>query len=215
VQGYYLVPTNDQSASSPNNQSASSLNNQSASSLNNQSLFTLQYVNNTDGTFSELFLLLSTPLVQQPLPYTILLRLVCYDGGSPPRTGDVMISVTILPANNHTPVFEQRMYDITVREDLPPNTPFLQVHASDPDSGLDGVVVYSLTAGTVQTYGGLFTVGSTSGNISLTRSLQLYAVDSYSVVISAEDRSVPPHRNTTQVLLSYNNSFHKVPTTLS
>ena len=41
------------------------------------------------------------------------LRVTAFDGGEPPRTGQLDITVIVLDANDHSPVFEYSAYEVT------------------------------------------------------------------------------------------------------
>ncbi|NXM72062.1 PCDGD protein, partial [Serilophus lunatus] len=65
------------------------------------------------------------------------------DGGDPARTGTARIRVTVLDANDNTPVFSQGEYTVRVPEDVPVGFTLVTVSATDPDDGINGVVKYS------------------------------------------------------------------------
>lgn len=66
------------------------------------------------------------------------------DGGSPPRHGSCNISVTVEDQNDNAPRFELGAYAAIVREDAPPDTSVLRVHAFDSDLGFNSRILYSL-----------------------------------------------------------------------
>ncbi|XP_061581339.1 protocadherin gamma-A12-like isoform X35 [Cololabis saira] len=72
----------------------------------------------------------------------INLLLTALDGGSPQRSGTVVIHVTVLDANDNAPVFSQDIYQATVPENSPPETTVISIAATDADEGLNGDVTY-------------------------------------------------------------------------
>ncbi|KAM4621332.1 protocadherin gamma-A12-like [Polymixia lowei] len=72
----------------------------------------------------------------------INLFLTAIDGGSPPRSGTVVIQVTVLDANDNAPVFSQDVYKASLPENAPLDTVVVIVSATDADEGVNGDVTY-------------------------------------------------------------------------
>ena len=101
-------------------------------------------------------------------------RLVAYDGGKPPRSASVQLLIQILDSNDNSPVFDIPRglgYEVNVTENVAVGTVLLRVHASDADEGLNGEVVYSFSSHTLATYGELFNIDNTTGEISVAGTL--------------------------------------------
>ncbi|XP_049895573.1 protocadherin gamma-B4-like, partial [Epinephelus moara] len=75
----------------------------------------------------------------------INLLLTALDGGSPQRSGTVVIHVTVLDANDNAPVFSQAVYEASLPENSPPDTIVITVSATDADEGVNGDVTYDLS----------------------------------------------------------------------
>ncbi|NWX94400.1 PCDGE protein, partial [Nothoprocta pentlandii] len=71
------------------------------------------------------------------------LVLTAVDGGDPPRTGSTRIRVVVLDANDNAPVFNQQVYTVRVREDVPVGSVLLTLSATDADDGTNKEVKYS------------------------------------------------------------------------
>ena len=54
-------------------------------------------------------------------------RLIASDGGNPARSGSMRVDVTVLDANDNSPVFDRPTYNVTVDENVAPETVILQV----------------------------------------------------------------------------------------
>ena len=54
------------------------------------------------------------------------------------------IEVVVIDANDNTPVFQEKSYEFSVAEDAPANSVIGQIQASDPDSGSNGEILYSI-----------------------------------------------------------------------
>ncbi|XP_053179583.1 protocadherin gamma-A12-like [Scomber japonicus] len=72
----------------------------------------------------------------------INLLLTALDGGSPQRSGTVVIHVTVLDANDNAPVFSQAVYKANLPENSPPDTTVIIVSATDADEGVNGDLAY-------------------------------------------------------------------------
>ncbi|XP_034399772.1 protocadherin beta-15-like [Cyclopterus lumpus] len=72
----------------------------------------------------------------------INLLLTALDGGSPQRSGTVVIHVTVLDANDNAPVFSQAVYKASLPENSPVDTVVVTVSATDADEGVNGDVTY-------------------------------------------------------------------------
>ncbi|XP_068182538.1 protocadherin gamma-A12-like [Antennarius striatus] len=70
------------------------------------------------------------------------LLLTALDGGSPQRSGTVVIHVTVLDANDNAPVFSQDVYKASLPENSPVDTMVVHVRATDADEGVNGHVTY-------------------------------------------------------------------------
>ncbi|XP_029703593.1 protocadherin beta-16-like isoform X1 [Takifugu rubripes] len=73
------------------------------------------------------------------------LLLTALDGGSPQRSGTVVIHVTVLDANDNAPVFSQAVYKASLPENSPLDTVVMQVSATDADEGVNGEVTYQFS----------------------------------------------------------------------
>ncbi len=75
----------------------------------------------------------------------LTLILTAVDGGTPPRSGTVVIHVTVLDANDNAPVFSQDIYKVSLPENSPLDTVVVTVSATDADEGQNGEVTYQFS----------------------------------------------------------------------
>ncbi|XP_062380255.1 protocadherin gamma-A11-like [Sardina pilchardus] len=75
----------------------------------------------------------------------VKLILTAADGGSPPRSGSVEIHVTVLDANDNSPLFSQSVYRVSLPENSPLDTLVVKVSATDADEGPNGDVTYEFS----------------------------------------------------------------------
>ncbi|NXR06671.1 PCDGA protein, partial [Semnornis frantzii] len=108
------------------------------------------------------------------------------DGGEPPRTGTTRIRVSVIDANDNSPVFSPAEYTVLVPEDLPLGSALITVTATDPDEGMNGQVKSSLKKITEKA-SKIFELDSETGVISLVRTLDFEEGDSYELEVQARD----------------------------
>jgi protocadherin delta 1 len=121
-------------------------------------------------------------------------KVIAFDGGNPPKTGEMDITIQVQDANDNDPVFDQETYEVTVPENAPIQTTILQVRASDPDSGSYGEVLYSFAERTLNTMGYIFGIVNTTGEIYVKGVIDYEEGSVYHLLVIAQDRgpdSVP------------------------
>ena len=73
--------------------------------------------------------------------------------------------------NDNAPVFERSTYSISIPEDMPVGTSFLQITASDPDEGANAIVDYFLNASDPFVLMDKFRLDRTSGTLRINKAL--------------------------------------------
>ncbi|KAM4709348.1 protocadherin-23 [Discoglossus pictus] len=69
---------------------------------------------------------------------------VATDQGNPPLSSTCQVTITIEDVNDNEPVFQQQFYNVSIPEHAPLGHCFLQVKATDVDSGPFGQIQYSV-----------------------------------------------------------------------
>ncbi|KAM3867194.1 protocadherin gamma-A4-like [Diretmus argenteus] len=116
----------------------------------------------------------------------VTLLLTALDGGSPQRSGTVVIHVTVLDANDNAPVFSQTVYKASLPENSPLDTVVVTVTATDADEGVNGEVTYEFSR-ISETAREVFTLSQTTGEIKLTGTLDYEEESTYEMRIEAKD----------------------------
>uniref|UniRef100_A0A7N6FB85 Cadherin domain-containing protein n=1 Tax=Anabas testudineus TaxID=64144 RepID=A0A7N6FB85_ANATE len=116
----------------------------------------------------------------------INLVLTALDGGSPQRSGTVVIHVTVLDANDNVPVFSQAVYKASLPENSPVDTVVVTVSAADADEGINGDVTYDFghVSDDVKK---VFNIDRKSGEIKVNGAIDFESVPTYDLRVKAKD----------------------------
>ena len=98
------------------------------------------------------------------------------------------VAIRITDLNDLSPLFSQSEYSIQISEDTPLYSSVFQVHADDPDTGLNGDIYYSFSEPN-----SVFCIHPTLGIVTLTQSLHFHQKSIYNLSLLAQDRG--PQRN--------------------
>lgn len=124
------------------------------------------------------------------------LTLLAWDKGNPPKSGSTKVKVTVLDSNDNSPMFEDNAPIIDLPEDAVRGTVVINLHATDPDQGANGEVVYSLSKHAPLDVQRLFSVDPQTGAVVLNGLLDFEEKRSFEVDIQAKDRghnAIPSH----------------------
>uniref|UniRef100_A0A5F8GUG9 Protocadherin gamma subfamily C, 5 n=1 Tax=Monodelphis domestica TaxID=13616 RepID=A0A5F8GUG9_MONDO len=152
--------------------------------LSQNPYFSLHVKRGTDeAKYPELVLERALDREEEPVHH---LTLIASDGGDPVRSGTVHICVTVLDANDNTPVFTQSLYTVSVPENVPVGTWLLTVNATDPDEGINGKINYFFRKITKKT-SRIFRLDSLTGDIIVLENLDYEESSFYDIDIEARD----------------------------
>lgn len=93
------------------------------------------------------------------------LLLTATDGGSPQRSGEAQVLVTVLDTNDNAPTFQQSVYRASVLESSPDGTLVTQVLATDLDEGPNGEIRYAFSNSTPAELQRMFHIDDQTGEI--------------------------------------------------
>ncbi|TGZ60820.1 hypothetical protein CRM22_008315 [Opisthorchis felineus] len=111
----------------------------------NQDDFSIQ--NLVPQTLTEFKLLLMQPLDREKKD-KFALRIECWDGGSPPLSSETTLDISVEDVDDSSPVFDRSLYTGMVKETVAPNTPIIQVRATDADIGANAEIFYRIVGQT-------------------------------------------------------------------
>nr|XP_046175117.1 protocadherin beta-16-like isoform X30 [Oncorhynchus gorbuscha] len=141
------------------------------------------HTNRDGGKYSELVLEKELDREQKQ---EVTLLLTAVDGGTPQRSGTVVIHVTVLDANDNIPVFSQDVYKVSLPENSPLGTVVATVRATDVDEGANGEVTYDLGRISDELKN-LFQLDSKTGVINLSGPIDYEEQPIYELRVLAKD----------------------------
>ncbi|XP_053561322.1 cadherin EGF LAG seven-pass G-type receptor 2-like [Bombina bombina] len=125
---------------------------------------------------------------------THVFRVTVSDAGVPRRTAMATLTVTISDTNDHDPIFEQREYRESVRENMEVGYEVMTVRATDGDSLSNANIVYRILSGA----GDAFEIDPRSGVIRTRGHVDREKLEFYQLLVEANDQGRDPGpRNTT------------------
>uniref|UniRef100_A0A674DQA7 Protocadherin alpha-C2-like n=1 Tax=Salmo trutta TaxID=8032 RepID=A0A674DQA7_SALTR len=132
-------------------------------------------------------LILQKPLDREAVKSHILL-LTAIDGGKPPRSGDMRITVDVSDVNDNPPVFTEDAYSVLLNENANLGTTVIQVNATDLDEGSNAEVVYSFGNDVEGEVLECFDLDPITGEIIVTGLIDFEENHKYEIDIQASDK---------------------------
>ncbi|XP_069619751.1 protocadherin gamma-C5-like isoform X10 [Ranitomeya imitator] len=165
------------------------INGVSQYTLNTNPYFSLSVKTHKDGTLIPQ-LILGKVLDREEIQEHHLI-LTAIDGGEPARSGTCRITIVVLDVNDNPPVFNQSVYKISIRENLPLNTAILTLNATDQDDGANGEIQFSFDDHTFKSAKKIFSLNNKTGEIHINGHVDYEEVNFYELSIKAEDKGIP------------------------
>lgn len=143
-------------------------------------------------------LLTSQPLDREATShYTI--KLLASDAGSPPLHKHLTIRLNISDVNDNAPHFNQQLYTAYILENRPPGSLLCTVAASDPDTGDNARLTYSIVGNQIQgaPASSFVYVNPEDGRVFAQRTFDYELLQMLQIVVGVRDSGSPPlHANT-------------------
>ncbi|XP_064810569.1 protocadherin gamma-A11-like isoform X12 [Oncorhynchus masou masou] len=114
------------------------------------------------------------------------LLITAVDGGTPQRSGTVVIHVTVLDANDNAPVFSQAVYKARLPETSPLGTLVVTVSSTDADEGVNGEVMYEFSRMSDKARK-MFTLDQKTGDITVIGELDYEEESKYEMFVEGKD----------------------------
>ncbi|XP_023196659.1 protocadherin-15-like isoform X3 [Xiphophorus maculatus] len=106
------------------------------------------------------------------------------------QSAPVIVTITVLDANDNTPTFSNVSYSVNLFTDMLPGETVIQMSAVDSDAGENGQISYRILAGGQ----GKFLINSSTGVITVAPGAELTVGRSYALTVEAADNGPAPHR---------------------
>ncbi|XP_054647598.1 protocadherin alpha-6-like isoform X30 [Dunckerocampus dactyliophorus] len=123
------------------------------------------------------------------------------DGGKPPRSGTLNVSIIVLDINDNRPMFSQDTYQITITENVQIGTSIFKMNATDPDEGTNGEIEYRLTKTLKKNVYNVFELEKSSGIIKVKDIIDYEENNIYKLEIEASDKDTPPLTGECRVII--------------
>ncbi|XP_062846826.1 protocadherin alpha-3-like [Trichomycterus rosablanca] len=146
------------------------------------------------------FLILQKQLDRETIP-THELFLTALDGGKPPKTGTIQITVDVLDVNDNSPVFTKDSYSAKIVENAPIGTTVIQVNATDLDDGLNGEVFYLFGHDVDNDVRNIFNLDPVTGELFVKGKIDFEKRDQYEIYIQASDKATAPITTDKSILI--------------
>ncbi|XP_022249667.1 cadherin-related tumor suppressor-like [Limulus polyphemus] len=124
----------------------------------------------------------------------IIMEAVVLDGGLTRLRAEAKVVVYVSDVNDNTPMFLRTPYHTTISEGASLQTQALRVSATDIDSGINGNVLYSISAGNSE---GSFSINEASGQITVVKTLDREKTPRFVLIVLATDTGEHEHHTST------------------
>ncbi|XP_077387696.1 protocadherin gamma-C5-like isoform X25 [Festucalex cinctus] len=119
------------------------------------------------------------------------LILTALDGGNPVKSGTCKIIIDVLDNNDNVPIFDEKEYKVSLKENCTKGTFVMRVKATDIDQGVNSEIKYYFGSRTPEAVLATFEIDEQTGQIVLKGELDYEAFPSYLIDITAKDKGVP------------------------
>uniref|UniRef100_A0A4W4FZS6 Protocadherin 2 alpha b 1 n=1 Tax=Electrophorus electricus TaxID=8005 RepID=A0A4W4FZS6_ELEEL len=161
--------------------------------------FTLDMQTHSDKTISAELVLIKA-LDREKTP-SVDLSVTAVDGGSPAKTGTLLIKVNVLDINDNAPIFSKSLYKVSIAEHSPIGTTVTKLQARDSDEGLNGEIVYSFISHTPQNILDSFEIDRQTGEFKIRGDIDYEENHGFEIRVQATDKGTVPMSGHTKLLV--------------
>ncbi|XP_013854975.1 protocadherin alpha-7, partial [Austrofundulus limnaeus] len=129
------------------------------------------------------------------------LILTAKDGGTPPRSANLNITIKVLDNNDNRPTFSEDIYSVTLQENAAINTYITQVKATDLDEGFNGNIEFAFGGDVNPDVLKLFSLDKQKGEIRVIGLIDYETANVYNLDVQASDKGTPPMTTDCRVII--------------
>ncbi|XP_035983579.1 protocadherin alpha-8-like [Fundulus heteroclitus] len=129
------------------------------------------------------------------------LILTAVDGGNPPRSGTVNVTVVVLDSNDNHPTFSQEVYSVTIPENAKVGMSVVTVNATDLDEGVNKDIEYIFGSELDPKIYETFSLDKVTGEIRIKGAIDFEEADVFKFDVQASDKGHPPMSSDCRVII--------------
>ncbi|XP_023251945.1 protocadherin alpha-8-like [Seriola lalandi dorsalis] len=131
----------------------------------------------------------------------IRLTLTAIDGGTPVKSGTMVIIINVLDINDNPPVFSQTLYKASVYENVKIGTSIITLNATDLDEGSNGQVLYSFSKVGRGKQTDLFAIDAKTGTVTNKKNINFEENNAFEMRVQASDGVSSPLTSHAKLLI--------------
>ncbi|XP_039976664.1 protocadherin alpha-8-like [Xiphias gladius] len=129
------------------------------------------------------------------------LILTAIDGGTPPKSANLNLTIRVLDNNDNRPTFSKEVYSVMLQENVAFDTVVIKVKATDLDEGSNGDVEYAFGGDINSKALELFSLDRKTGEIRVNGQIDYETADVFKLDVQASDKGQPPMTTDCRVLI--------------
>ncbi|XP_063053636.1 cadherin EGF LAG seven-pass G-type receptor 1 [Engraulis encrasicolus] len=121
---------------------------------------------------------------------THVFKVIATDSGTPRRSATAYLTITVSDTNDHTPVFEQSEYTVSIRENVEVGFEVMTIRATDGDAPSNANMVYKIV--NEEGVKGVFEIDPRNGLVRTKIRPDREIMSQYKVIVEANDQGKDP-----------------------
>uniref|UniRef100_A0A0L8FH16 Cadherin domain-containing protein n=1 Tax=Octopus bimaculoides TaxID=37653 RepID=A0A0L8FH16_OCTBM len=174
----------------------------------NEEMFSLLVSKRADG-ISRLEIVLESKLNREGKDHYSL-EVIAKDGGSPSKESVLKVNIEVQDENDNLPVFQQKLYNISVKKTQDKNKAVVIVSAEDLDIGKNGEISYYFSPKTLEKNKQYFKLDKITGEILFSKNTN-FNEETFKLYIEARDGGSPPLSSIATVMVNVINQHNNPP----